>query len=112
MTGPLKVAKRRGEFPGDIAAILPDQFSAEYKPRERHQTPGEAQALLGDLEPDRAARVAFILGTGARLSESDAVRRGDINLEEGIVRLRGTKTDAAERRVPAVGFALPCWSTP
>jgi hypothetical protein len=51
----LKVAKRRGEFPGDIAAIMPDQFSAEYKPRERHQTPGEAQALLAELEPDRAA---------------------------------------------------------
>ena len=57
----LKVAKRRGEFPGDIAAIMPDQFSSEYKPRERHQTPGEAQALLAELEPDRAARVAFIL---------------------------------------------------
>jgi integrase len=103
----LKVAKRRGEFPGDIAAIMPDQFSSEYKPRERHQTPGEAQALLAELEPDRAARVAFILGTGARLSESDGSRRGDINLEEGILRLRGTKTDAADRRVPVVGFAIP-----
>jgi hypothetical protein len=58
LRGTLKVAKGRGEFPGDIAAIMPDQFSAEYKPRERHQTPGEAQALLAELEPDRAARVA------------------------------------------------------
>jgi integrase len=103
----LKVAKRRGEFPGDIAAIMPDQFSAEYKPRERHQTSAEAQALLAELEPDRAARVAFILGTGARLSESDSARHGDINLEEGTLRLRGTKTDAADRRVPIVGFAVP-----
>jgi site-specific recombinase XerC len=103
----LKVAKRRGEFPGDIAAIMPDQFSAEYKPRERHQTPGDAQALLAELEPDRAARVAFILGTGARLSESDSARRGDISLEEGFLCLRGTKTNAADRRVPVVGFAIP-----
>jgi hypothetical protein len=33
LRGTLKVAKLRGELPGDIAAIMPDQFSAEYKPR-------------------------------------------------------------------------------
>jgi integrase len=82
---------------------MPDQFSSAYKPRERHQTPGEAQAPLAELEPDRAARVAFILGTGAHLTESDGSRRGDIDLEEGILRLRGTKTD----RVPVLGFAIP-----
>ncbi len=84
---------------------MADQFSFDYKPRARHQMPG--QALLAELEPDRAAHVAFFPGTGARLTDSDSARRGDITLEEGVPRLRGTKADAADRRVPVVGFALP-----
>ncbi len=103
----LKVAKRRGEFPGDIAAVMPDQFSPEYKPRERFLTATQAQALLAELEPDRAARVAFILATGARWSESDTARRGDIHLEGDVLRLRGTKTDGSDRRVPVVAFSVP-----
>ena len=31
----LKVAKRRGEFLGDVAAVLPVQWSTSYKPRKR-----------------------------------------------------------------------------
>jgi hypothetical protein len=85
---------------------MPDQFSAVYEPRERHQTPSEGQAVLAELEPDRAARVAFILGTGARLRESDSARHGDINLEES------TRCHAAPRRMPRPaapdrGFAVP-----
>lgn len=108
----LKVAKRRGEFPGDIAAIMPDGFSPEYKPRERYLTAIQAQALLAELEPDRAARVAFILATGARWSESDTARHGDIHLEADILRLRGTKTDGSDRRVPVVAFSVRFSSTP
>ncbi len=103
----LKVAKRRGEFPGDIAAVMPDGFSPEYKPRERYLTPVQAQALLAELEPDRAARVAFILATGARWSESDTASHGDIHLEGDVLRLRGTKTDGSDRRVPVVAFSVP-----
>jgi integrase len=66
----------------------------------------EAQGLLADLEPDRSARVAFILGTGARWGESDRARAEDIDLERCIVRLRGTKTKTAERGVPIVGFVV------
>ncbi|MEY4544188.1 MAG: hypothetical protein RL685_383 [Pseudomonadota bacterium] len=103
----LKVAKRRGEFPGDIAAVMPDGFSAEYKPRERYLTAARAQALLAELEPDRAARVAFILATGARWSESDSASRADVHLEGDILRLRGTKTDGSDRRVPVIAFSVP-----
>jgi hypothetical protein len=38
---------------------------------KRFLTGPEAQALLGQLTPDRAARVAFILATGARWGETD-----------------------------------------
>jgi len=103
----MKVAKRRGEFPGDIAAVMPDGFSPEYKPRERYLTAIQAQALLAELEPDRAGRVAFILAAGARWSESDTARRDDIHREADILRLRGTKTDGSDRRVPVVAFSVP-----
>lgn len=107
LRGALRVAKRRGEFSADIAAVMPDSFSPEYKPRERYLTAAQAQALLAELEPDRAARVAFILATGARWSESDRARVADVDLARGVVRLRGTKTEASWRLVPAVGWAVP-----
>jgi integrase len=108
LRGALKVAKRRGEFPDDIAAVMPDGFSTEYKPRETYQTAAEARALLIQLEPDRTARVAFLIATGARWGESDRARHVDLALTPtgGIVRLRGTKTMTSERRVPVVGFAV------
>jgi integrase len=103
----LKVAKRRGEFAGDIAAVMPDGFSTDYKPRERFLTAREAQALLGQLEPDRAARVAFILATGARWGESERARAQNIDMSRGLALLRGTKTKTSERFVPVVGFSVP-----
>ena len=105
LRGALKIAKRRGEFPSDIAAVMPDGFSTDYKPKERFLLPKEAQALLGELGPDRAARVAFILATGARLGESDRARLADVDLSRQVVRLRGTKTKASARFVPVVGAA-------
>ena len=99
----LKVAKRRGEFTGDIQAILPNGFSAQYKPKERFLTEAEAMKVLAELTPDRAARVAFILATSARLGESDRARFEDIDLEGGYIAIRGTKTEKAARVVPIVG---------
>jgi integrase len=103
LRGALKVAKRRGEFTGDIAAIMPDGFSAQYQPKERFLTAGEAQNLLAELTPDRAARVAFILATSARLGESDRAMLSDVDLNHGLVRVRGTKTERSARMVPIVG---------
>jgi integrase len=103
LRGMLKVAKRRGEFPSDIGAVMPDGFESGYRPRERFLTGPEAQQLLGELTPDRAARVAFILATGARWGETDRARRQDVQMDAGRVLLRGTKTDLAARTVPVVG---------
>ena len=99
----LKVAKRRGEFTGDIQAILPDGFSPQYKPKERFLTERQAEKLLAELTPDRAARVAFMLATSARLGESDRARVEDVDLEGGYIAIRGTKTEKAARVVPIVG---------
>jgi hypothetical protein len=57
----LKLAKRRGEFPFDLAAVMPEGFSLEYKPRTRFLPPRQVQWLVPELTSDRAARVAFIL---------------------------------------------------
>lgn len=103
----LKVAKRRGEFSGDIAEVMPDGWSLKYKPRTRFLTAPEAQALLVQLVADRGAHVCFILATGARWSESMRARRSDIRIDAGIVRVRGTKTEHAERTVPVVAFGWP-----
>jgi len=103
LRGTLKVAKRRGEYPGDIAAVMPDGFATDHKPRERFLTGDEAKQLLGELAPDRSARVAFMLATGARWGESERAKRADIDTVRGIVRLRGTKTASAARAVPIVG---------
>ncbi len=102
----LKLAKRRGEFPYDIAAIMPEGFSIAYKPRRRFLPPYQVQWLMPELQPDRAARVAFMLATAARQGESDRARRTDVDMERQIVFLRGTKTEAAPREIPLVGAAI------
>lgn len=106
LSGVLKVAKRQGSFSGELAAVMPVGFSPGYEPRDRFLTPSEAHELLGQLSGDRRARVAFLLATGARWSESDAVMRSDIDRTAQLVLLRGTKTTASYRQVPIVGFSI------
>jgi integrase len=103
----LKVAKRRGEFPGDIEAVMPDGFDAGYEPRTGSLTPEEMTKLLAELLPDRAARAAFIVAIGPRWRETARARREDVDLERGIVFLRGTKTANAKRTLPVVGWGVP-----
>jgi integrase len=85
---------------------MPEGFSAAYQPRRRFLPGHEAQLLLAQLTPDRAARVAFILATGARWSESERAMRADIDWRRSVVQLRGTKTVAALRAVPIVGASF------
>ncbi len=62
----LKLARRRGLYRGDPAAILPCAFSPAYKPRERWLSFDESQKVLALLTPDRAA---FIIATSANWGE-------------------------------------------
>lgn len=105
MRAALKLMKRAGRWHGDSAAIFPVGFAPEYVPCERALPFPEVVALLQKLEPDRAARVAFFLSTGARLGESDRAISSDATLNEigaDYVALRGTKTPGAKRTVPIV----------
>jgi integrase len=99
----LRIAKEHGIWRGDIGEVIPSSFSPEYQPRERWLTRDELQRLLTKLEPDRAARIAFIVATGARWRETELARREDVARDRSSVRLRGTKTAGANRVVPIVG---------
>jgi integrase len=98
----LKLAKRAGIWKGDIDTILPTGFAPEYKPRDRALTYAEAQRLLAELTPDRAARVAFILATSANWSETERARRQDVARDLAHVLIRGTKRATRHREVPIV----------
>jgi integrase/recombinase XerC len=58
----------------------------------------------GGLDTRNRAVLAFLYGTGARVSELVSLDRGDIDFRRGLVRLRG-KGDKV-RYVPAGAFAL------
>lgn len=101
----LKLAKRRGQWRGDVDELLPHRFGGSSTPRERWLTHAELWQLLGALRPERAAWVAFAVATGANLSECAKARRDDVILRGDVpdrVRLRGTKRASRLRWVPIV----------
>lgn len=111
----LELAKREGIFAGEIEPLFPTDHTAEYEPRDRALDRREVtiliRALLPDpndvfrkslLDGDRAARIAFLVATAARWSGSERCMRADVAPDLSWVRLRETKTRAAERTVPIV----------
>lgn len=100
----LKLAKRRGKWRGDLESVLPSRFGGGYKPKERALTPHELHKLLGELTPDRAARVAFIVATSANWKESESAQRADLprSTEAARILIRGTKRATRHRVVPLV----------
>ena len=101
----LRVALRRGEWKGDLGAVIPAGWSPEYQPRRRYLPAGRVADLLEALPAHRAAAVALILGTGARLSEALRAERSDVDLRRGVVWIRGTKTERSDDEVPILPWA-------
>lgn len=101
----LRIARRRGEFDLDVDQVMPVRFAKKYEPRERFLTQEEAIAFLAEIAPERRAHVLFVLATGARWGESIRAELSDIDMDRGVVDLRGTKTKLARRTVPMVGHA-------
>jgi site-specific recombinase XerD len=98
----LKLAKRRGKWRGDIGAIMPVAFAPQYEPRTRALSRKEVEALLAQLTPDRAARVAFMIATSANLRESERARRDHVAADYKEVMIDGTKRSTRRRVVPIV----------
>jgi integrase len=101
----LKVAKRRGHFRADIGEVMPNGFSIDYTPKDTFLTGHELELLLTELFGYQGARVAWLVATGARWGESDRARKGDIRRDQGLVYIRGSKTDLSAAPVPIVGAA-------
>lgn len=101
----LKRALRAGLWSGNPQAVLPVGHSTEYKPRERWLPLDEVQRLVPELPANDAARLAFAIATGARVGEFNRAERRDVRPAPDLgylVRLRGTKTNAAAREVAVV----------
>lgn len=103
----LKLAKRARCFPYDLDELKPVGFKIGYEPRERSLTQVEVTALLTELSFGRAAFVCVTVGLGLRFSEAARLLPGDVNLEKGTVRVRGTKTAGARRRIPILSIFRP-----
>lgn len=104
--GAIRLAKRSGFNAPDTQSVMPLEFRAQYKPRERALTFQEIEALLRHCSPKLGAIVRFILATGATYpSEARNLRPEDIDLSTWSVRLRGTKRLTRDRTVPIVIFA-------
>lgn len=117
----LKGAWREQRFGRDPASLKPQHFGPEYKPRETALSWNQVRALLDELPTRRVPPVAFALGCGARRREVFAAQPGDVDLANGRVRIRGTKTEAAAATLPIVepmrgllasavpGLPFPAW---
>lgn len=106
LRGTLKLARRRGEYPHAVEAVMPLDFSPKYKPKTRALSQGEIQKVARELPAKRAALFLFLIATGATYpSEVAKLRKSDIDTQRNMVLLRGTKRDARHRWVPVVSYA-------
>jgi integrase len=69
----LALARRRGEYPHDPAAVLPQGWSIEYEPRERALTPEEMRLLLADLLDDDLPMLRGRAGPARRAGSKRAI---------------------------------------
>jgi integrase len=103
----LELARHHGLFARVVDDVMPRKFSSKYEPRTGYLDEDDAPRLLDVLPDYRAAHVAFILATGARLSEAQRAEASDIDTRRGHIRIRGTKTRLAKRLVPIVSLSVP-----
>jgi integrase len=104
----LKVAKRRGEYSGDVSAVMPIGFAPEYKPVRRFvRTAAALEALLDELPLERGAHVCFFVATAARDSEAMRARREHLMLDRSTVYIEGRKTEKSDDTIAVVGWMRP-----
>lgn len=105
LRGVLKLARRHKLYPHALDEVMPERWENEYEPRERWCTADEVWRILAALPPHRAAVVAFMVATGARMSETMRARREDVGTDS--VHLRGTKTTGSRRVAPVMLWGKP-----
>lgn len=100
LRGALRLALRRGEYHRPLEQVMPDRYSPEYQPLDRHLTEPQIAALLAVLEPERAAVVAFLVATAADWRCVADARPEDFT--KTFVLVRGTKNARRWRQVPVL----------
>jgi integrase len=83
--------------------LIPDELGTVYKPRKRWLTRDEFERLRGALTTERAQYLTAYCLTGVRKEELTSYQRArDLDDAGQFLRVRGTKTERAERLVPLV----------
>jgi integrase len=100
----LEWARFRGRFQRDLATVMPPHYSGRHKPKSRTPSREEVVLLLQAMSASRGAHIAFIVATGARWGESVRACRSDVDVENLVVMLRGSKTELARGTVPITGI--------
>jgi len=96
----IRLARRKGHFKGAVDDMKVEGFSARYVPRKRHLSREEVQKLMSALPPNRSLTLLFFVFTGASLGEARRCTRGDVDFENKVLTLPGTKREARNRRIP------------
>jgi integrase len=105
LRGVLKLARRHKLFPHPLDEVMPERWENDYTPRERWCTADEVWQIVNELPAHRGAVVAFMVATGARMSETTRAQREDVGTDA--VQLRGTKTAGARRTAPVMLWGKP-----
>lgn len=104
----LRLAKRAGQFAGDIAELMPVGFSAGYVPVTRTLKREDLPRLLAALRSDRErAWVKYALATAGDVGDVERARPEDYDPARGVVRVRGTKTTTRDAELPVLALLRP-----
>lgn len=98
--GVLRLAQRRQQFSASLESVLPHAWEHDAPERGSVHSLEQATCLVDTIAPKRAAHVAYLYVSGARLAASHRAERIDFDLEASLLRVRGTKTKRAARTVP------------
>ena len=95
----LTIAERYGHVPRNVAALTDPPKGQAY--HVDPLTPVEAGAVLHAAEGDRLEGLAaVVLNLGLRQAEALDLRWDDVNFGVAELTVRGTKSEASDRRVP------------
>lgn len=102
----LTEAAERKLWVGEARAIVPS-VKTRYQPRDRWLTREEAASLLAALPAHRRLWAALAIYAGLRDSEVTLLRWEHVDLERGVLRAPGRKTEGAWRRIPIAADLAP-----
>jgi len=107
----LDIAVERGQLPGN--PLYPRGLKLKNTPRKPNlpeaaklsEIFSEIERAGGGFSRNAANFCRFLAYTGCRLSEAQGVTWGDVDFKRGILRVHGSKTEAANREVPLIPAA-------